>query len=114
MAYDQELATRIREELSSEADLTEKAMFGGLGFMLSGHMAVAANSAGHMMVRVAPERGAALIAAGEAEPQQMRGRTMNGWLTLSAEQLTDDAALARWVGEGRDYVRTLPPKRPKR
>ncbi|PZT89425.1 MAG: RNA methyltransferase [Gordonia sp. (in: high G+C Gram-positive bacteria)] len=89
MAYNQELATRIRDELSSEADLTEKAMFGGLGFMLSGHMAVAANSAGDMMIRVAPERGA-------------------------AEQLTDDAALARWVGEGRDYVRTLPPKRPKR
>lgn len=113
MAYNQKLATRIREELSSEADLTEKAI-GGLGFMLSGHMAVAANSAGDMMIRVAPARGAALIAAGEAAPQQMRGRTMNGWLTLSAEHLTDDAALARWVGEGRDYVRTLPPKRPKR
>jgi len=109
VAYDGELAERIRTLLDGEEQLTEKRMFGGLAFMLAGHMAVAANSKGGLMVRVDPAREDELLARPGAEPMIMRGRPMTGWLRLDAGGL-DDATLESWVGEGVSFVRSLPPK----
>ncbi len=110
MAYDEHLAARLRHVLADEPGLTSKAMFGGLGFMLDGHMAVAAGSSGDLMVRVDPALGARLIADGAARPQVMRGRELAGWLTVDADALESDERLREAVGWGVDYVRTLPPK----
>jgi TfoX/Sxy family transcriptional regulator of competence genes len=109
MAYDEELADRIRQELTGEPGLTERKMFGGLGFMLEGNMAVAASGQGGMMVRVDPETCEPFLAEG-AEPMQMQGRAMRGWLLVAPELLADDASVARWVGRGVEYAKTLPAK----
>lgn len=106
MAYDETLADRIREHLSGQDGLTERKMFGGIGFMIHGHMAVAANSKGGIMVRVDPQgEGHPLL-----RPMEMRGRTMGGWLTNDPEHDLDDDDLAELVDMGRTYVLTLPPK----
>ncbi|GAB97060.1 TfoX/Sxy family transcriptional regulator of competence genes [Kineosphaera limosa] len=110
MAYDEVLAHRIREILADEPDLTERAMFGGLGFMLSGHMAAAAGSGGDVMVRVDPADAAEHHASGLVEPMIMRGKEMAGWMEAPADAVATDEALAQVVGWGVAYVRTLPPK----
>jgi hypothetical protein len=110
MTYDEDLAARLRDELAGEPGLTERRMFGGLAFLLGGHMAVAASGQGGLMVRVPPERSEELVAGSAAEPMVMKGRPMAGWLVLPTDAVTDDAELARWVAVGRDFVRTLPPK----
>lgn len=109
MAYDEVLAQRILDLLHGEAGVTSKKMFGGLGLMLDGHMALAAASAGSLMVRVDPSRSADLLSE-HVEPMQMNGRSMNGWLLVDREVLADDADLRVWVDRGLDFVRTLPPK----
>ena len=80
MAYDEELAQRIRDLVAGEPGLTEKKMFGGLAFLIGGNMAVAASGQGGLMVRVDPEESDALVADSNARPLEMRGRMMNGWL----------------------------------
>ena len=95
MAYDEALADRIRDLLADVPDLTEKKMFGGLAFLVGGHMAVTASGRGGLMVRCAPEDTAAHLAAG-ATPFEMRGKPMDGWLRVPAESVADDASLARW------------------
>jgi hypothetical protein len=110
VAYDEELAARIRDELSGEPGLSERRMFGGLAFLLGGHMAVVASGQGGLMVRVPPERSEELVAGSAAEPMVMTGRPMAGWLVLPTDAVADDAELASWVGIGRHFVRTLPPK----
>ncbi|QIK67314.1 TfoX/Sxy family protein [Nocardioides sp. HDW12B] len=110
MAYDEALAARVRDELAGEPGSTEKRMFGGLAFLLGGHMAVAVSGAGGLMLRVPPERLDELLAEPGAGPMVMRGREMTGWMRVEADAVTDDEVLARWVGVGRDHVRTLPPK----
>jgi hypothetical protein len=109
VAYDTELADQVRTLLGPEKGLTEKRMFGGLAFLLDGHMAVAASSRGGIMVRVDPAREDELLTRPGVEPMIMRGRPMTGWLRVAAEEL-DDATLPGWVGEGVSYVRSLPPK----
>src|SRR3954465_6034161 len=84
MAYDQELADRIRELVGDEGDLTEKKMFGGLAFLVGGNMAVAASGQGGLMVRVDPAEGEKLVASTAARPMEMRGRSMKGWLRLDS------------------------------
>lgn len=110
MAYDPVLAERIRGVLADEPDLTERAMFGGLAFLLSGTMAVAAGGEGALMVRVDPEASAELVAATSAEPMVMRGRPMAGWLVVPGDALSSAADLARWVEQGRSRARSLPVK----
>src|SRR3954468_16613558 len=97
MAYEEDLSERVREILASEEGLTEKRMFGGLAFLLDGHMAVAASSRGGIMVRVAPRREDELLTRPGVEPMIMRGRPMTGWLRVAREGLDDDA-LRGWVG----------------
>lgn len=108
MAYDRELAARLRGFLADQPDLSEKAMFGGLAFLVNGHMAVAAGSDG-IMVRVDPERSEALLDDG-ADRMVMNDRELDGWLRVSDEKLVDGAGLQRWATIGVDYARTLPPK----
>jgi len=110
MAYDERLAERVRELISDGPAVTEQKMFGGLGFMIAGNMAVAASSDGGLMVRVDPEQSDALVAATAAEPMIMRGRPMKGWLRLRAADIATDADLAAWVDRGVTYAASLPPK----
>jgi TfoX/Sxy family transcriptional regulator of competence genes len=110
MAYDEELADRIRAQLGDRADLTEKKMFGGLGFMIAGNMAIAASGQGGILVRVDPEESDELVATTPAEPMEMRGRQMAGWLRVDTADVADDAVLREWVERGAGYVASLPPK----
>jgi TfoX/Sxy family transcriptional regulator of competence genes len=110
MAYDRELADRIRAVLDDQPDLTERAMFGGLGFMVNGNMGVAAGSDGDIMVRVDPDGADELLADGTARRMVMRGREMAGWLLVDPAALADDEALERWARIGIDYAAGLPPK----
>jgi TfoX/Sxy family transcriptional regulator of competence genes len=110
MAYDEELAARIREHAAGEP-VEEKKMFGGLAFLLGGHMAVAASGQGGLMVRVEPEETATLLEEPGAAPFEMGGRgPMDGWLRVSADAVADDDVLARWVERGLAYAGSLPPK----
>ena len=110
MAYDQELAERIRRLIGSDPDLTEKKMSGGLAFLIRGNMAIAASSQGGAMVGVDPRESAALVAASAASVMKMRGRSMPGWLHVSSDDLRTDDDLAAWVDRGTGYARSLPPK----
>jgi len=110
VAYDEELANRIRELVSGEAGLTEQKMFGGLAFLVGGNMAVGASGQGGILVRVDPEQSDALVATTNARPMEMRGRQMKGWLRLGAEDVRADAELASWVKLGTAYARSLPAK----
>ncbi|MEU1999104.1 TfoX/Sxy family protein [Nocardia gamkensis] len=108
MAYDEELAERIRELIVPGPELTERKMFGGLAFLISGNMAVAASGQGGLLVRVDPEEGERLL--GDAvQPMVMGGREMVGWLRVTTTD--DDEVLREWVERGVAYARTLPPKK---
>src|SRR3954453_15944634 len=109
MAYDEELAERVREVVATEAGLTEKRMFGGLGFMVGGHLAVSASGQGGLLLRCDPAETEALVAQPSAERFRMRGRERGGWLPLDVSGM-DDAELRRWIAVGVRYARSLPPK----
>jgi TfoX/Sxy family transcriptional regulator of competence genes len=110
MAYDEELASRLRTLLGDRSGLTEKKMFGGLAFLIGGNMAVAASGQGGILVRVDPEESEELVATTPAEPMEMRGRSMAGWLRVDSADVRDDAALGVWVERGAGYATSLPPK----
>jgi hypothetical protein len=110
MAYDEQLAERIRALVAGEPGLTEKKMFGGLAFLIGGNMAVAASGQGGVMVRVDPEQSDAIVAATTAETAEMRGRPMPGWLRVATEDLRTDGQLADWVERGTAFARSLPAK----
>jgi TfoX/Sxy family transcriptional regulator of competence genes len=111
VAYDEELAGRIRELVADESGLTEKKMFGGLAFLLGGNMAVAASGQGGLLVRVDPAQSDKLVATTNAYPMEMRGRSMQGWLRVDSEDLRTKRQLAPWVERGTSYARSLPAKR---
>ncbi len=100
MAYDEDLAERIRDLLFAEPELTEKRMFGGLAFLLDGHMAVAVSGQGGLMVRVERDRTERLIATTKAEPMVMKDRPVKGWVRVSADHLRTRRQLDRWVTMG--------------
>ena len=110
MAYDEVLANRIREQLAEESGIVEQRMFGGLAFLLGGHMAVAASGKGGLMARVDPADTDALLAEPGVEPFEMRGRPVDGWLRVAPEGVASDAELRTWVQRGLAYARSLPPK----
>ena len=110
MAYDEELAGRIRELVAAEAAFTEKRMFGGLAFLVNGNMAVAASGQGGLLVRVDPAESAALVSSSRARPMEMRGREMRGWLRLDAADVRTKSELSRWVARGVAFARALPAK----
>lgn len=111
MPYDEELADRIREVLAGEAHLTERKMFGGLAFLIGGNMAVGASGQGGVLVRVEPAQSDKLVATTNARLMEMRGRQMQGWLRVDPDDVRTKRQLAKWVGLGATYARSLPPKR---
>ena len=110
MAYDEDLANRIRELVAAEGRVTEQKMFGGLAFLIGGHMAVAASGQGGLMVRVDPDETDKLVAKPHAGPFEMRGKPMQGWLRVAAEGVRTKRQLEPWVKRGVGYARSLPPK----
>lgn len=109
MPYDRDLAERIRGLLPAEP-VAEKAMFGGLAFLVGGHMAIAASGQGGLMVRCDPADSDRLLDQPGATRMEMRGREMNGWLRVTADAVADDPSLAEWVRVGTAYAGDLPPK----
>ena len=107
MAYDEELVTRVRDVLDGVEGVTEKRMFGGLAFLVHGHLAVSASGRGGLLVRIDPEQRETLLAQEGVEPFQMRGRPMTGWLHVAPTAVEDDEAVSRWVTTGLGYARTL-------
>lgn len=110
MAYDEELADRVRAVVAGVDGLSERRMFGGLAFLVHGHMAVAASGQGGLLVRVDPADTPSLVDEAAVTRMEMSGRRMDGWLRVAAEAVDADEALETWAARGVAYVRTLPPK----
>jgi TfoX/Sxy family transcriptional regulator of competence genes len=110
MAYDEDLAERIRELLAADPDVTEKKMFGGLAFLVGGNMAIAASGQGGVLVRADPATSDEIVDTTTAEPMEMRGRPMQGWLRVEAGDVQGEPELTRWVTLGTTYARSLPAK----
>lgn len=110
MAFDEDLADRIRELLSGKRGVGEKRMFGGLAFLINGNMAVAVSSQGGVLVRVPPDDTERLLAGKHVGPMVMAGRETRGWLRVAAEGVKTKQQLQTWVSRGVDYAQTLTPK----
>jgi TfoX/Sxy family transcriptional regulator of competence genes len=110
VAYDEDLASRIRDILQNEPGVTEKRMFGGLAFLINGNMAVSASGQGGILLRIDPVDAPSLVERPEASRFEMRGRAMDGWLRIDQTGLTTKRQLTSWVSRGVDYARSLPPK----
>jgi TfoX/Sxy family transcriptional regulator of competence genes len=113
VAYDEELAARIRELVAEEPNVTEQKMFGGLAFLVGGNMAIAASGRGGILVRVDPAESDALVAKTPAGTMEMRGREMKGWLRVAAEDVSTKRDLKAWARRGVGYARSLPAKGPR-
>jgi len=111
VAYDEDLANRIRELVMMEPGVAEQRMFGGLAFLVNGNMSVAASGQGGLLLRVDPEETEALLRKPYTQAFEMRGRKMSGWLRVDDAGLRSKAQLERWVARGVAYARSLPPKR---
>ncbi|MGW1743530.1 TfoX/Sxy family protein [Nocardia sp. NPDC001965] len=114
MAYDEELAERVRDVVGPGADISERKMFGGLVFLFGGHMGVAVSGQGGLMVRMEPAAADALIDDVSVTPMVMQGRELAGWLRVTGSAVTADPDLTAWVERGVRFARSLPPKKPKR
>jgi len=110
MAYDEDLANRLREQLAGEEAITEKAMFGGLAFLLNGNMCVSASGQGGLLARIDPADTDDALARPHASLMEMRGRTMDGWIRVAPEGVKTKGDLASWVERGVGYARSLPAK----
>lgn len=110
MAYDTDLADRIRELVATEKGVDERRMFGGLAFLVNGNMSVAASSKGGLLVRVPPAETEALTTDDRVSPMVMAGQPRRGWLYVSATA-EEDAWVEEWVARGVAYARSLPAKR---
>jgi TfoX/Sxy family transcriptional regulator of competence genes len=113
VAYDDDLAERIRELLLDEPAVTEAKMFGGLAFLVGGHLAIAASRLGGVLVRVDPMTSDALVARTGAQHAVMKGRPMDGWLRVESDDLRTKRQLAAWVRRGADRARSMSPKERK-
>jgi len=111
MAYDEDLANRVRELVAAEAGIVERRMFGGLAFLLHGRMSVSVSGQGGLLLRVEPAETDALLAKPHARPFEMRGRAMDGWLRVDAEGVRTKRQLEQWVARGIAYARSLPARR---
>lgn len=111
VAYDEDLANRIRELISDQPGISEKRMFGGLAFLVGGNMAVSASGRGGLLLRVDPAQADALASRPHAEQAVMRGRAIDGWLRIEAAGVRSKQQLERWVARGVAYARSLPAKR---
>jgi TfoX/Sxy family transcriptional regulator of competence genes len=109
MAYDEQLAERIRQVLADQSGVSERRMFGGIGFLLNGNMCCGV-SGDELILRLGGEGGEAALEDSNVRPFDMTGRPMKGWVLVAAAGLGTDDALRRWVGEGVDFAASLPPK----
>jgi TfoX/Sxy family transcriptional regulator of competence genes len=109
VTYDLDLADRVRAVVAAEGALTEKRMFGGLAFLVRGHMAVAVSGQGGLLLRVDPASAGSLLGPAVSRAE-MRGRELNGWLHVRAAAVETDDELRAWVAHGLAYVHSLPPK----
>jgi TfoX/Sxy family transcriptional regulator of competence genes len=110
MAYDTELADRIRELVAPVGGVEEKRMFGGLAFLINGNMSVAASGQGGLLVRVPPEDTDQLLRRAHVNPMVMAGREAQGWLRVDSDGVKTKRQLQSWVSRGVNYARNLPPK----
>jgi hypothetical protein len=111
VAFDEELADRIRELVGHERGLSEKRMFGGLAFLVNGNMAVSASGQGGLLVRVDPAETDRLVSRAHTRRFEMRGRPMDGWLRVDDPGIRTKRQLEGWVTRGVSYARSLPKKR---
>ncbi|HEX4563800.1 MAG TPA: TfoX/Sxy family protein [Solirubrobacteraceae bacterium] len=111
VAYDEDLANRIRELIAGEEGVSEQRMFGGLAFLINGNMSVAASGQGGLMLRVEPDETDALLKKPHARPFVMRGREMQGWLRVDDAGVRTKRQLGPWVKRGVAFARALPAKR---
>ena len=110
MAYDEDLANRLRELLADEQAITEKKMFGGLAFLLHGHMTVSASGKGGLLARIDPADTDAALKRPHVTRMVMGGRSMDGWIRVAPEGARTKRQLEPWVKRSLAFVRTLPPK----
>jgi len=110
MAYDEDLAHRLRELLTEEVAVTEKKMFGGLAFLMNGNMCVSASRKGGLLVRIDPADTDAALARPHVKLMKMGGRTMAGWIIVAPEGVRTKREVAAWVKRGVAFAKTLPPK----
>jgi TfoX/Sxy family transcriptional regulator of competence genes len=110
VAYDEDLAHRVRELLALEVGITEQRMFGGLAFLIGGNMSVSVSGRGGLLLRCDPADTETLLGKPYAEPFEMRGRVMDGWLRVDAAGVGTKGQLERWVARGVSYARSLPPR----
>ncbi len=109
MAFDTELADRIRQRLGKRKGLTERKMFGGIGFMLSGNMAAGVHG-DDLIVRLDPEEGERALDEPAVRMFDLTGRPMMGWLLVAPEATASDDGLRAWVDRGAAFADLLPPK----
>ena len=110
MAYDEDLADRIRELIAAQPGVEEKRMFGGLAFLINGNMSVAVSARGGLMVRVPPDETEKLLAREHVEPMVMAGRESRGWLRVALDGVKTKRQLQSWVTCGVEYAKSLPAK----
>ena len=110
MAYDEDLARRIRALVATRRGLSEKKMFGGLAFLVGGHLAVAVSRQGGLLVRVDPDEVERLVARTTATVAVMGGRTMKGWLRVEATAVRTRPQLSKWIARGTAVAQALPAK----
>jgi TfoX/Sxy family transcriptional regulator of competence genes len=110
MAYDEDLANRLRELLADVDAVTEKKMFGGLAFLVGGNMSVSASGKGGLLARIDPAETDAALARPHVSRMEMGGRSMDGWIRVAPEGVKTKRQLASWVNRSLGYVRTLPAK----
>lgn len=110
MAYDENLADRIRAAIQTQHGVTERRMFGGLAFLVNGNMAVGASGQGGLLLRVDPAETESVVRESGVTRFEMRGREMDGWARVDPSAIASDRELIRWVQVGVDYAALLPPK----
>ncbi len=109
MPIDEDLAQRVRELVEGTYSLSEKRMFGGLAFLVNGHLGIAVSGSGGLMVRADPAQAADVVDEPRVAPMVMRGRELKGWLIIAPEALVEQDDLRRWVQLGMTYAEGLPP-----
>jgi TfoX/Sxy family transcriptional regulator of competence genes len=109
MAYSEQLAERIRAALGGRDGVTERKMFGGVGWMLNGNMACG-TMGDDLLVRVAPGAGDLVLAEPGVRPMEMGKRTMRGFVVVDSATIADEDEFARWIDAGAAHAASLPPK----
>jgi hypothetical protein len=114
--FDPDLVDRVREMLSTEGivDVREQRMFGGVAFMVAGHLAIAVSREGGLLLSLDPAETEAVLRRSHTRPMVMRGRELDGWVRVDAEGVRTRRQLASWVRRGVGYATSRPPKAVRR